>query len=812
MLKVTLLNENVGKVIGEFDSEITWILTGSGYRVTDDKLPIVVLFARNYHDKFETRTFEFEGFRPYFYCPASEVTVKLPFYAKYVGEPLLDALGREVVKVETRMPSQVASKFNDSPAVRDLFSFTDMSDFLFEKRFLVDHHIKYAFKIAPDGVPYGIEVDEILNPRIVYYDIEVISPQGKFPSPLNPDFEIASIQCLDSYTDNIIVFTNGIPQTQSVDHIECNSEKELYELFLTYINDINPDLITAYNSNGFDVPYIIRRANIIGVNIDKLGRMGKCRCEYDNVYGNFNIKIGGRSSLDMLEAFKKFTVSHAQRESYALKSVIADKDLLKCPNCKGSGCDKCGNTGTVAFSYLDLGPMLEKVVSMERRYNEFIDYCRNDVIALKTINDTLGLFNFYESIRFLSGCTLDDTLFNSKIIEMLILHENIKPLPRKNHIKNDDNQIEGAYVVPPVPGVTEFCGTYDLASLYPNVVIFYDLSPDIDKVVVNTLKKTLQMREDYRAMCKKDPDNISLENIHMAIKYLNNSFYGVLCLKSFRLYDKKIAETITATGRELNHFLQRLSREKGLTIVGGDTDAVIVSPIPSVKYGLDYEKYLNEQLHIWSREHNGKVDFKLKFEKLYRRLLYKSEKPNSKIGIKKKYCGHLIWEEGKDKSELNYKGLELKRSDQSNVTRDCLHYFLNEVLINGNQQNAVEYVKTKFKEVYSGEINPFDISIPKAVRKITQNSNPWMRGIQYAKEHFNYTLAEGEKPRLLYLKNNNEISIDEDFDVSLIKSKIDFTMMADKTIRQKMESYIWSIGYDWNVVVNGQQNLGNWFK
>ena len=195
----------------------------------------------------------------------------------------------------------------------------------------------------------------------------------------------------------------------------------------------------------------------------------------------------------------------------------------------------------------------------------------------------------------------------------------------------------------------------------------------------------------------------------------------------------------------------------------GEIDSIGVVSVKDVKIGKELESYLNNQLIRWSNERNCKVHFKLKFEKLYRRLLFKSDK-NGK-GVKKKYCGHIIWEEGHDKSELNYKGLELKRSDQSNITRDCLHYFLETLLITDDKEGAIAYVKQKYNDIISGEINIYDISIPKAIRKINyQSQNPWVDGREYAKAEYKYVIREGEKPRLVYLKGGNVICIDDEFD------------------------------------------------
>ncbi len=767
----------------------TWVLQESTYTIENGN-PVILLFSRNYYDKYETICHRISDFSPYFYCPKDEIDVELPPNCHYDDTVVIDALGREVVKVIMDIPSRVAT-------VRDSYSFTDMSDFLFDKRFLVDYKIKYAYRF--DGMhPYPVDVPEILDPRVLFFDIEVLSPAGIMPLPLGSDYEVVSIQVMDSYTQEIFIFTYKVPQTNQIGHIACKSEKELFKVFIEYIKQINPDVMTAWNGDQYDLPYLIRRSWKIGVNVNSFGRQGMCRCDFNPNDGRFNLRVPARSTLDMLAAFKKFTSGMAQRESYALKSVISDSELL----------DKRDKDGDIitkyAFSYKDLGSIMEKIFN-EERWVEFIEYCRNDVIALNNINKAVNLFNFYENIRFISGCKLNDVLFNSKIIEMIICHEGIRPMPRKRG--GISEPFEGAVVISPSVGISEWAGTYDLASLYPTILVAFQKSPDIDKIVLKTLEKTMSMREDLRARCKKDPDNIMLENQQMAIKFLNNSYFGVLSLQSFRLYNKEIAEFITSTGRDLNRYLQSIAKENNYVVVGGDTDAVIISPIDTIEIGLKMELLFNQRLHEWSIEHGCVVDFKLKFEKLYRRLLFKSDK-NGK-GVKKKYCGFLIWEEGRDCSELNYKGLELKRSDQAELTRECLRYFLEKLLIDGDPDAAVSRVKQAYTDIRDGNINIFDISLPKAVRSVKYaNDNAWVRGINTAKERYNYLIQEGAKPRLIYLKNG-EICIDEDFDTSLITNLIDYNTMADKVIKNKMESYIWSIGYSWDTIVHGQTNLMN---
>lgn len=1155
-----------------------WVIEESTYIVRSN-VPYVILFSRNYDDPTVTMRHEFK-YTPYFYVPYGDAYNVTSSLIKQIDDTkYIDALGREVQRVYTHIPSDV-------PKAKLLFKWSDESDVLFDKRFLIDHHIKYAYKIVND-IPEPVELDAPLPPRRLYLDCEVIAPEGIIPLPQDAIYPIIMIQCRDSLTDKTVIFTTTIPETGDPTQFCCKNEQELLKTFALYVKELDPDVLVFWNGSKFDIPYIINRASILGISVSNLARNGQVKTSYDN--GKFNNKIGGRSILDMLEAFKKFTSGMANRESYSLKNVIADKELL-------NKYDKDGNLITAyAFEYLDMGPMLQAAVD-DKRYQELIDYGKNDVIALYNIDMSLGLYTFYENLKMVSGAKLDDMLYNSRIIEMLIWHEGIKPMPEKQHFVDDSDKFQGAHVVEPKPGVHSMMGTYDLASLYPNILCAMQLSPDIDKIVLRTLEKTMAMREELRARCKADPSNEVLQNMQNAIKFLNNSYYGVMGLKSFRLYDRHIAETVTRTGRELNMFLQECAKSQGKDVIFGDsvckdttlkiydnvgnwkyvkiselfthvdftkgdkeycnlncyvesidangkiildhvpyimrhkcnkqmynlsitnewsinvtedhsvfcyvskkvkpkleqykrliekspteigkndinsiitrrssihtnvsslnkdtifyeylgyhigngsihygkngnrsgyrlsisfgkdedilksyfldyletnkyiynitkdnrnngdyrfygelthfieinighahekhipefmyhetveniqafirgymtadgtvmvrnglpiirltsisydliqgmqkllfqvgiacgyfsennentcnrkssgtyskhlviydvmryrntigfitprkqerlskcnpfkvddsidwsysnkviispidyndyvydlhceqtnryfannilvhnTDSIGAIPIETVEEGKRLETYLNNELAKWSRNHNCKVTFTLKFEKLYRRILFKSDIAGK--GVKKKYCGHLIWEEGRDKDELNYKGLELKRSDQSNITRDVLHYFLETILIHDNQSSAVSYVRKKYKEVLSGNVDIYEISIPKALRKIRYDTkNPYISGILNAKNNYNYIITEGAKPRLIYLIGDETICIDEDFDTSKISGCIDWKKMAEVTIKKKMESYIWSIGLNWEAVINGQNTLDAWF-
>ena len=1165
-----------------------FVVMESSYTVEGGNKPVVMLFSRDYNDPTKSYTHKFYNFQPYFWVSAFEVYNRSSHMIKRIeaDDVYLDALGRPICKVVTYLPSDV-------PKVRDLFSWTDMADFVFDKRFLVDKHIKYAYKIV-GGEPIPVDVEGPMLPRIVFCDIECVSPIGIFPDPGHAAFPIITIQVMDSLTKKIIVFTSDVvKQTDDPVHVVCGDEKELIKAFTAYLRHIDPDIIGGWNFEQFDIPYIINRSKNIGVSLKGLSRSGIARTEYSEKMGSFANRIPGRAIPDMMAAFKKYNIGMGQRESFGLKSVIGDHELL-------DKYDKDGNLEIAyAFEYPDLGPMLQQIID-EQRFDELIDYCKNDVIALDNINESLGLYMYFESIRFVGGSKIMDCMFNSKVIEMLLLHEGIRAMPTRNHTTTTE-KFPGALVVTPVAGIHEDTLTVDVSSMYPMVMIGFNVSPDVDGIVVKAMKKIMELREHYREQKKLGIKGA--DALDSGTKAVANSFYGVTGSPAFRLYNKSNALFVTSTGQDINRYIQKCAGELNLNTIYGDsvgnttkvkiynaagawryvtveelftqvdfikgdkeycnladtyvesidedgnlildevpyimrhacnkqmynirlttdwsidvtedhslfvyankavmpralqkyraitcstkefcegklksvitrrsskhtsidslnnpikwyeylgyhvgngslqynvchnnnayyggvsfgddvdelypyfvpfmqeqghftntygnnrgdkyrgdfrysgleyikfieknvghshekhvpefmfyetieniqafirgyftadgtvmmrsglpivrltsinrdlidgvqrllyvcgipsssftesnvntyngkssgtysihlvvadikkfrdevgfitarkqdrlqkcndfkvetgidwsfsnsavktkieytgfvydlhckqtnryfannilvhnTDSCFVSPVVNVEQALRLETFLNTKLVEWCREKGCIVNISLKAEKLFKRLLFKSSSSNRNKSSKKKYAGYLIWKEGKVVNELSFMGLELKRSDQSNVTKECLLYFLETLLIQGNQDLAVSKIRDNYKSIKNGKVNILDISIPKAIRKIKYAaSNPWVQGIQYAKDEHNYIIQEGAKPRLIYLKYEQTICIDEGFDVSKIIHDIDWEKMANVTIRKKLESYLWSLGFDWNTVVDGQLSLEKWF-
>jgi len=744
-----------------------------------DSKPIVVVFGRNVADPNIVKQFNIGGFEPYFYAPAD--AIGHPRGLKKIGnERIKDALGRDVIKITTNLPSDV-------PRFRQAYEWTDEADVLFDIRFMIDHKIKYGFRDNGDGTISSAEVD-VLLPRIMFFDIEVRSPPEIVPDPKDPIFPIVSIQIGDSYTREIVIFTSGVPQIAE-DQRAYQDEGAMLVAVMEYIQQKNFDVLSGWYSNGFDIPYIINRLHVLGIPTKKLTRFpfGYYNCRAEPRGREWMIKIPGRQCLDMMDAFKKWYKAEGELEKYDLKSVAAK---------------------FVNFTYTDYGARIDKMFN-DGEWEEFLQYCRNDVIALMKIDDKLKLFDFYEHLRMKTGVKLEDTMKNSKMIESLLFHfPNMKPMPtRRYDIKSES--YSGALVITPEVGLHSNVGVFDLAALYPTIIRAFEVSPDVDKVIPIVIVELMEEREKLRELKKKGLADESTKKKEVVVKFLVNSFYGVLGWPMFRLYKPEMALFITSTGQEINRFLQKCALESGHPAVYGDTDSVFLKGIPDEQAGFEMQNYLNARLVEWANEHQAKVAPTLKFEKLYRKILFKQD-ASGKGAAKKRYAGHLISKDGEPCSKLSYTGIELKRSDQAEITRTVLQDFLTLLLLHDDEEGACKVVKQAVKAVREGNIDCYSISIPRGVRNL-QGNDPWSRGVRRADEVLNLKFPPGVKPRLIYTKGEySEICIDDTVtDDALISHniQIDYKVMQQKVIEGKLRSFVESIGRDWDKVVNGQTSL-----
>jgi DNA polymerase elongation subunit (family B) len=469
------------------------------------------------------------------------------------------------------------------------------------------------------------------NVDVAYVDIETAYDNG-FPHPNIADQEILTIAFKSSRESIYRVWSFGKSYDPSVtttglkiEYYEYRNEIEMLQSFLSWWEDEDhiPDVISGWNTRFFDIPYIVNRIKRV------LGEKEANRLSpWKNVYGKevemmgrkqqvFDIK--GIESLDYLDLFKKFGYKYGNQESYKLDH-IANVVL-----------------GTKKVDYTDLGS-LKKLY--EQDFQRFVDYNIVDVELIEKMEDKVGLINLVLTMAYLGGVNYSDTLGTVGIWDSIIFRrlaqKKIAVPPSKNHHRTG---FTGGYVKEPHVGLHDWVMSFDLNSLYPNIIIQCNMSPETliphtridglnpDKVLEadsclteddvsvaangscyrkdkqGIIPEIIQELYDKRVMIKQqmlkaqqrmeqegsspsiEREIARCETEQMAVKILLNSLYGAMGNVWFRYFDLRIAEGVTLTGqsviryaeKELNAYLNKALGEVKDRVVAIDTDSVYVN-------------------------------------------------------------------------------------------------------------------------------------------------------------------------------------------------------------------------------------------
>ena len=490
--------------------------------------------------------------------------------------------------------------------------------------------------------------------REMYFDIEVEVKDG-FPEPNRADNKITAIALYDKVADKYHCYVLGnVPNTDVVESFQ--SEEELLQRFFQKYLEINPTIISGWNTDGFDIPYLYNRTKkIMGESFaNALSPIGV-------VYYNENkkkYKIAGVSSLDYLPLYRWFT--YTQQSSYRL-DYIGQLEV---------GIGKVEYEGTLQDLY-------------ENDIEKYIEYNLNDVVIVKALDDKLKFIDLAKALAHVGHVPYEDIFFSSRYLEgaMLVYMKNLgiiapnKALDSRQKMDNDE-KFSGAWVKDPKPGRYEWVFDLDLTSMYPSVIMTLNISPEMkigkldgwdalefmkgvqktytfhkrgkketmmingeeikklldnNKVSISTngvlyrndkkglipvlLDKWFNERVEYKKLMKKYGDEGNDEQYgyfkrrqHVQ-KIVLNSLYGVLGLPVFRFYDVDNAEATTTTGVELIKFTEKIANkyyndklgDKEDYCIYTDTDSVFYSAIPLVKKDfpnadLNDDKFMTEKI------------------------------------------------------------------------------------------------------------------------------------------------------------------------------------------------------------------------
>jgi len=457
---------------------------------------------------------------------------------------------------------------------------------------------RYISTFINDHYPGQIEFDRN-KINVTTIDIEVASDDG-FPEPDKAEHKVISITIKNNIDNTYHIWglgdydvENTYMKTHRVIYNKCDNEADLLIKFITHWSQPSnvPDVVTGWNTRFFDIPYLVNRIHkLIGeayvkrlspwgmIDRQDITKMGRTQTSYD---------LKGISQLDYLDLFQKFGYSYGPQESYKLDHiahvVLGEKKLSY---------EEYGNLHTL----------------YKHNHQLFIDYNIKDVELVDRIEDKMGLITLCMTMAYKGGVNYNDTFGTTAIWDTIIyrkLHENNIVIPFiEDKVKTF---YPGGYVKEPQVGIHENLVSFDLNSLYPSIIMQYNMSPetiadgeignvDIEQVLTksqrpNNKGKALAANGQYfntdkpgiipaiidemyqervtikgdmikaqKKLQKVDKNDkqelysiereISIaENSQMAIKILLNSLYGAMGNKYFRFFDQRIAEAITLTGQ-----------------------------------------------------------------------------------------------------------------------------------------------------------------------------------------------------------------------------------------------------------------------
>lgn len=760
---------------------------------------VIYIFSR---DENRTKCINFiDNFYPYFYI--NEDADILDNRVIKVEKGYTNLFNNPVKKVICQHPKYV-------PELRQMFKETWEDDLVFELRFLIDNFEKLkekGFLWIGEGVEF----------RKCYIDIETTTEFG-FPDIRNPKNNITAITIYDNYDKlyHTFVWRQDLKlETMKKDDkvvYTFDNERAMLSSFLALYQKLSPDVILGWNVY-FDLPYLTNRLDVIGLKKEVLSPIGKVYNREskmktsDRVY--YETLIGGVAIVDLLHVYRQ--THKGELRSYSLRNVgIEELDI-------------------------DKGIVNAEDEWKKSDIKDLVKYNATDVEIIVKLDEKRKLFNFISGICNVSGCNIEDVKYYSRVIDCLVLryaktHNVILPSKRK---MMESSKYEGGYVFAK-PGLYENVISLDFTTLYPNIIKSFNLSletlkedgeidaiktrviGDIKGIMPSIIDDLLNLRKSYK---KKQlevefggKDYYIYDAIQQAAKNLYCTVYGVNALPTFRMFDSRIADSITSIGRELIQQTSKIIEAEGHKVIQVDTDSNYIEltkkfrTLDEILHEAErLVKLLNEFYNKWCLEHHAiNPTINIKFEKVYKRFL---------TVTKKRWAGYLLWREGKTENGIDIAGLTTRRSDCSNFTKAFQKQFLNMLLKEGNKEDVIKYIKSelkKFKDFhYDFEYIGIPVKLNKPVFEYVTNI-PVVRGVNWSNEHLKTTFKEGDKFLMLYCNGVQDI-ICYEFNQQLIdldmKTRMNMDKMVQRSIIMPLKSIFTAVNWDLDSILTNQQSL-----
>ena len=646
------------------------------------------------------------------------------------------------------------------------------------QNFEVHGYDRYLYQFISKEFPKEVDYD-LKSLKITSLDIEVACENG-FPNVQECSQPLLSITVQDHISRKIKVWGTK-PYTNNRDDVEyvlCDGEEHLLRCFLDYWITNFPDILTGWNVELYDVPYICGRLErLFGEKeMKQISPWGIVHREEMEIKGRQQIlyNMYGINVVDYLDLYKKFT--YTNQESYRLDHI----------------------------AFVELGQRKVDHNEFEnfkdfytKDWQKFIDYNILDVELVTRLEDKMKLIELAIALAYDAKVNIRDVYYQVRMWDTIIYNflkdKGVVVPPAKRSDKSE--KYEGAYVKEPIPGRYNWVVNFDLNSLYPHLIMQYNISPEtlldrkhptatVDKLLQKQVeikgeycvapngaqyrkdihgflpeimqkiydertlykKKMLQAKRDYEVSpsAKLQRDISKFNNIQMARKIQLNSAYGAIGNQYFRYYNLSNAEAITLSGQvsirwienKMNKYLNKiLKTEEEDYVIASDTDSIYLNLGPLVetvykgreKTDKSIVSFLNKICEMELEKYiTSSYEELAKYVGAYEQKMFMKRENIANKGIwtaKKRYILNVWDSEGVryEKPKLKIMGLEAVKSSTPAACRTAIRDALT-VIMNKDEDAAQKFIADFREEFTSLPIE--DISFPRGCNNLNKWAHP----------------------------------------------------------------------------------------
>ena len=617
--------------------------------------------------------------------------------------------------------------------------------------------------------------------KLVTIDIEVASENG-FPDVESCSEEILAITIQDYATKKIVSW--GIkPFTYNRSDLiyhYCESEFALLNTFIQYWMDNTPEIVTGWNLQLYDIPYICKRLNrVLGEKLMKRMSLWGLVSEgevFIDGRKHTTFDIGGVTQLDYMDLYKKFT--YKAQESYRL-DYIAEVEL---------GQKKLDHSEYETFKEF-----------YTKNWQKFIEYNIVDVELVDRLEDKMKLIELALTMAFDARVNFTDVFYQVRMWDNIIynyLKKRNIVIPQKNRSSKNE-KYAGAYVKEPKPGIYDWVVNFDLNSLYPHLIMQFNISPEtlidkrhptvsVDKILNQKLdfeeykdyavcangamyrkdvrgflpelmekmynervifkKKMIEAKKQYEKTKDKQllKEIARCNNIQMAKKISLNSAYGAVGNQYFRYYKLENAEAITLSGQvairwienKMNQYLNRILKTDGVDyVIASDTDSIYLNLGPLVEDVYKGRKKTTESI-VTFLDKICEVELEKYIEGCYQELANYVNAYDQKMQMKreniadrgiwtakKRYILNVWDSEGVryEEPKLKMMGIEAVKSSTPAPCRQMIKDAL-KLMMSGTENEVIAYIE-KCREKFE-KLPPEQISFPRSVSDVQKYQSP----------------------------------------------------------------------------------------